>query len=119
MSHFVEFEFADGACALVEVLPIDGPNTGGDGQWEDDVPVGPVGAASRVVQRSGQMLHEAFAPLIPILSGLHAQSRSMDVAPDELSVEFGMKLTAGLKMAVVSGGEASFTVRATWNASQT
>ncbi len=42
----------------------------------------------------------------------------MGNAPDELSVEFGIKLTAGLKMAVVSGAEASFTVTATWNTSR-
>ncbi|MFD6076291.1 CU044_2847 family protein [Streptomyces hydrogenans] len=117
MSQFVDFEFEDGTSALVEVSPVGGTAEGarGDGQWEGDSPVGPVGVGSRVVQRSGQMLHDAFAPLAPILTGIHAQARSMGNAPDELSVEFGIKLTAGLKMAVVSGAEASFTVTATWN----
>ncbi|MGV9654160.1 CU044_2847 family protein [Streptomyces sp. NPDC003554] len=120
MSQFVDFEFEDGTSALVEVSPVAGaaPGTPGDGQWEDDSPVGPVGAGSRVVQRSGQLLLDAFAPLAPILSGIHDQARNMGNAPDELSVEFGVKLTAGLKVAVVSGGEASFTVTATWNTSR-
>lgn len=39
----------------------------------------------------------------------------MPQAPDEVSVEFGVKLTAGLKLAVVSGGEASFTISAKWS----
>ncbi|MDX2844341.1 CU044_2847 family protein [Streptomyces ipomoeae] len=121
MSQFVDFEFEDGTSALVEVSPVTGTDSGtrGDGQWEDDSPVGPVGAGSRVIQRSGQLLHDAFAPLVPILSSIHDQARGMGNAPDELSVEFGVKLTAGLKMAVVSGGEASFTVTATWNTSGT
>ncbi|MEV5468104.1 CU044_2847 family protein [Streptomyces griseoincarnatus] len=121
MSQFVDFEFEDGTSALVEVSPVTGtdPGTCGDGHWEDDSPVGPVGVGSRVIQRSGQLLHDAFAPLVPILSSIHDQARGMANAPDELSVEFGVKLTAGLKMAVVSGGEASFTVTATWNTSGT
>jgi hypothetical protein len=120
VSQFVDFEFEDGTSALVEVSPVVGtdPGTRGDGQWEEDSPVGPVGAGSRVVQRSGQLLLDAFAPLSPILSGIHDQARNMGNAPDELSVEFGVKLTAGLKVAVVSGGEASFTVTATWNTSR-
>ncbi|MFC7810170.1 CU044_2847 family protein [Streptomyces olivaceus] len=120
MSHFVDFTFEDGTSALVEISPVVGaaPGAPGDGQWEDDSPVGPVGAGSRVVQRSGQLLLDAFAPLAPILSGIHDQARNMGNAPDELSVEFGVKLTAGLKVAVVSGGEASFTVTATWNTSR-
>lgn len=120
MSQFVDFEFEDGTSALVEVSPVAGAEGGarGDDQWEEDSPVGPVGVGSRVVQRSGQMLHDAFAPLAPILSGIHTQAQSMGNAPDELSVEFGVKLTAGLKMAVVSGAEASFTVTATWNTSR-
>lgn len=64
------------------------------------------------------MLHDAFAPQAPMLSGIHARAREMPHAPDELSIEFGVKLTAGLKIAVVSGGEASFTVTATWNTTQ-
>ncbi|MFC8225165.1 CU044_2847 family protein [Streptomyces sp. NPDC057287] len=120
MSQFVDFEFEDGTSALVEISPVAGadPVARGDGQWEDDSPVGPVGAGSRVVQRSGQLLLDAFAPLSPILSGIHDQARNMGDAPDELSVEFGVKLTAGLKVAVVSGGEASFTVTATWTTSR-
>lgn len=120
MSQFVDFEFEDGTSALVEISPVAGADMGtrGDDQWEDDSPVGPVGAGSRVVQRSGQLLLDAFAPLAPILSGIHDQARNMGNAPDELSVEFGVKLTAGLKVAVVSGGEASFTVTATWNTSR-
>ncbi|WP_369228483.1 CU044_2847 family protein (plasmid) [Streptomyces sp. R39] len=116
MSQFVDFTFADGTSALVEVSLLDGDAfSSSDSQWEDDVPVGPVGAGSRVVHRAGQLLHDAFAPLAPVLSGIHDQARRMTHAPDELSVEFGVKLTAGLKMAVVSGGEATFTVTATWN----
>ncbi|MFD3876685.1 CU044_2847 family protein [Streptomyces microflavus] len=120
MSQFVDFEFEDGTSALVEISPVAGAQqeTRGDGQWEDDSPVGPVGAGARVVQRSGQLLLDAFAPLAPILSGIHNQARNISNAPDELSIEFGVKLTAGLKVAVVSGGEASFTVTATWNTSR-
>ncbi|MBU6533210.1 CU044_2847 family protein [Streptomyces mayonensis] len=120
VSQFVDFEFEDGTSAMVQILPVDGSDRDGpaDSQWEDDVPVGPVGAGTRVIQRSGQMLHDAFAPLAPILSGIHARAREMPHAPDELSIAFGVKLTAGLKMAVVSGGEASFTVTATWNTPQ-
>ncbi|MFH8684254.1 CU044_2847 family protein [Streptomyces lydicus] len=121
VSQFVDFEFGDGTSVLVEVSPVNGTDSGtrGDGQWEDDSPVGPVGAGSRVIQRSGQLLHDAFAPLVPVLSSIHDQARRMGNAPDELSVAFGVKLTAGLKMAVVSGGEASFTVTATWNTPRT
>ncbi|MFD4634785.1 CU044_2847 family protein [Streptomyces sp. NPDC058284] len=120
MGQFVDFAFEDGTSALVEISPVDaaGGDAAEDGQWEDDVPVRPVGAGSRVIQRSGQLLHDAFAPLAPILSGIHARAQEMSHAPDELSIEFGVKLTAGLKIAVVSGGEASFTVTATWNTSQ-
>ncbi|MDH6130963.1 hypothetical protein P3T37_000330 [Kitasatospora sp. MAA4] len=113
----MEFTFVDGTAVLVEVAPVVQAIGAAEAhqQLPGDSSVGPVGVTGRVVQQAGQTLREAFAPVVPVLSSLHDQVRRMPQAPDEVSVEFGVKLTAGLKLAVVSGGEASFTISAKWS----
>ncbi|UWE10414.1 CU044_2847 family protein [Actinacidiphila bryophytorum] len=109
--RFVDFAFDDGTSVLVQVSP--GPGDGG-GEWEDDTAVGPVGVGSGAVRRVGHELERAFAPLVPVLEGIRGQARRMQDAPDELSVQFGVQFTSGLKLAVVGSVEATFTVTATW-----
>ncbi|MFE6229356.1 CU044_2847 family protein [Streptomyces sp. NPDC057854] len=119
MSDFVEFNFPDGRAVLIEVWPTDDTKVGIDAEYQlpGSAGVEPVGLGARVVEQAGRTLSEAFAPLVPVLSGLHDQVTSLPRKPEELTVEFGVKLTAGLKLAVVSGGEASFNVSATWRLS--
>ncbi|MER5931846.1 CU044_2847 family protein [Streptomyces sp. NPDC002054] len=116
MSDFVEFSFPDGTAVLIEVWPTDQSKSTVDAEFQlpGSAAVEPVGLGARVVQQAGQTLNDAFAPLVPVLEGLHDQVTRLPRAPEELTVEFGIKLTAGLKLAVVSGGEASFSVSATW-----
>lgn len=116
VSDFVEFEFDNGTAVLIEVWPTDGPSGAVDAEFQlpGGAAVEPVGLGARVVQQAGQTLNDALAPLVPVLQGLHDQVTRLPRAPQELSVDFGIKLTAGLKLAVVSGGEASFNVSATW-----
>ncbi|MGX1851702.1 CU044_2847 family protein [Streptomyces sp. NPDC055299] len=119
MSDFVEFNFPDGRAVLIEVWPTDEAEAGIDAEYQlpGTTGVEPVGLGARVVEQAGRTLSEAFAPLAPVLSGLHDQVTSLPRKPEELTVGFGVKLTAGLKLAVVSGGEASFNVSATWRIS--
>ncbi|MFH9299506.1 CU044_2847 family protein [Streptomyces sp. NPDC017520] len=119
MSDFVEFNFPDGQAVLVEVWPTGETRVGIDAEYQlpGSAGVEAVGLGARIVEQAGRTLNEAFAPLVPVLSGLHDQVTSLPRKPEELTVEFGVKLTAGLKLAVVSGGEANFNVSATWRLS--
>ncbi|MFD4657043.1 CU044_2847 family protein [Kitasatospora sp. NPDC058444] len=117
----MEFNFPDGTDVLVEVWPTEHATAAADAlhQMPGSSAIEPVGIGARVVQHAGQSLNDAFAPLVPVLRSLHDQVTRLPQAPEELTVEFGIKLTAGLKLAIISGGEASFNVSATWRLNST
>lgn len=114
--RFVDLEFGDGTSVLVRIDPVDDGGSGGVawGEWADDTPVDPVGVGARVIRRTGGALHGAFASLVPVLDGIHDQARRMRNAPDEFSVQFGVQLTSGMKLALVGSVSGTFTVTATW-----
>ncbi|WP_181138701.1 CU044_2847 family protein [Streptomyces sp. Ru73] len=119
MSDFVEFNFSDGTGVLIEVWPTQSsaPLTDPQDQLPGNSTVEPVGIGARVVEQAGQALNDAFAPLVPVLGSLHEQVRRLPRTPEEVTVQFGVKLTAGLKLAIISGGEATFNVSASWRLS--
>jgi hypothetical protein len=52
-----------------------------------------------------------------VANSLHAQLSGMDIKPDSVSVEFGIKLSASAGVIIASGGgEANFKISMTWNA---
>jgi len=72
--------------------------------------------AAQALNRGGEVLAEALRPLGGVLDGIHQSFTESVRRPDEVTVEFGVTLGSDFSLGVFSGkGEASFTVSATWN----
>ena len=125
MSDYVQFAFEDGTSVLIEVSPArvaagEGER-GADGPAAVDLPPASrsVDAVSRLgdtVEKAGRTLAEVLRPLIPVLDSVHQTVSKADQPPDEVAVEFGLKLSSDLHLVVVGGnGETSLKVSAKWN----
>ncbi|MCF3118701.1 hypothetical protein IPZ68_03105 [Streptomyces arenae] len=131
----VTLEFDDGTEVRLHVFPAQRPDTaapesaappkererGGPGTMElpegfgTAQPVSRNGRIARTLARSGDELAAALRPLGSVLGGIHQSFAALPERPDEVTVEFGVKVGSDLNLAVFTGkGEASFTVSATW-----
>ncbi|MPZ64519.1 MAG: hypothetical protein GEU83_03015 [Pseudonocardiaceae bacterium] len=103
MTYFVEVPTNDSATVSVAVK---------------DVDEGVVRAArpGRVVARASRTLDDMVAGLRPVAETFVAQFRSMDDAPDELSIQFGVTLSATAEVVIAStAADANFAVTLNWN----
>lgn len=105
MKRLVEFPLDQGGSVLIEVdEPPAAPVTRGAGK-------GP----STLVERSDKTFEEATAAVTPAARSLIARLRSMDDAPDEVGIEFGVQLSAQTGAFIASvGAQANFKVSMTW-----
>jgi len=103
MKHLVEFPLEDGTTILVEV---------------DDSETGSVvrsGRVGDVVSKSQKTFEEAMDKVKPAASAIIAKIRSLHDAPDEVEVEFGLKMSADAGAFVASAGvEANYKVTLKW-----
>lgn len=105
MKRLVEFPLDQGGSVLVEI---------------DEPPVGPATRGlgrdrSGVVEEAGKTFEEATAAVTPAARSLIARLRSMEDAPDEVGVEFGVQLSAQTGAFIASvAAEANFKVSLTW-----
>lgn len=103
MKHLVEFPLEDGTTILVEV---DDPETG------SVIRSGRVGDA---VTKSQKTFEEAMDKVKPAASAIIAKIRSLHDTPDEVEVEFGLKMSADAGAFVASAGiEANYKVTLKW-----
>jgi hypothetical protein len=104
MERLIEFPLDDGSTLRLAAADV-------------DLPAGPV-PASRGEQllKAGETLERAFARVIPALTVV--ASRLRELSPDQLSVEFGLTLTAESGVIVAKGGaEVHFRVNLAWSRS--
>lgn len=101
MAHLVEFPLKDGETILVEM--------------DDEQLAGfaPAAAPGEVAARATESFEAAIDKVLPALRAIGERMRQL--APDELEVALGVKLTteAGVIVAKASG-EANFTVTLRW-----
>jgi hypothetical protein len=108
MKQLVEFPVEGGGTVVVEV---DEPESEGG--------IVRAGRPGEIIARSAQTFQDAIERVRPtaetISESLVARLHSMDNAPDEIAVVFGLKLNteAGVFLASV-GSEATFEVTLTW-----
>lgn len=101
-SDLLQFKSIDGSTLTVEVS-----DPGRDFGPEN------VGRVRDGVQEAGQTLEEAFGSVTPALRNL--AKTIAQFAPDEHSVEFGLKLNAQIGALIAkSSAEAHFVVKMTW-----
>ena len=106
MKRLVEFSLDQGGSVLVEV---------------DEPSVGPVVRGglgkdhSTLVEKADKTFEDATAAVIPAARSLIARLRSIDDAPDEVRIEFGVELSAQTGAFIASvAAQANFTVSMTW-----
>jgi hypothetical protein len=105
MKRLVEFSLDQGGSVLVEV---------------DEAPPGPVmrGIGKEqptLVEKADKTFEDATAAVIPAARSLIVRLRSVDDAPDEVVIEFGVQLSAQTGAFIASvAAEANFKVSMTW-----
>ena len=95
----VEFEAEDGATVLVRV-----PDAGGG------LVTRGLGGESAVVERAERTFEAALRPIRTVSDGVLSALQAIPRQPDEVSVEFGLELTAD-STALLVGASAAATVR--------
>lgn len=100
----IEFPLDDGSMLRVQAA-------------DADVPAGPVPASrGDLLLQAGETLEQSFQRVMPALTAVATRLR--ELSPDQLSVEFGLTLTAEAGVIVAKGGaEVHFTVNLAWSRS--
>ena len=108
MKRLIEFPLEDGGSIVVEVD-------------EPEPPSGVVRAArpGEVVENARQSFEAAMERIRPVAGTLIAKLRGLHDPPDEVEVEFGLKMNAeaGAVLAA-AGAEANYKVTLTWKREQ-
>jgi len=103
MRRLVEFPLEDGGTILVEV---DVPEEPG---------MVPAARGGEVVQRAQQSFEAALEKIRPAAQAIIAKLRALHDPPDEIEVEFGLKMNAEAGAVVAAAGvEANYKVTLTW-----
>ncbi|MFJ9517590.1 CU044_2847 family protein [Kitasatospora sp. NPDC101801] len=109
MSEYTEFVTAEGAVVRVErQYPSAGP---------DEYGMRPVGRGPAVagVERAGETFEQALAGVRAAAGAALAVFRDGSLKPDEVEIEFGVKLTAEAGALIArTAAEAHLTVRLSW-----
>lgn len=104
MKQLVEFPLEDGGSIVVEV---DKP-TGDSGRVRSARP-------DELVEKAKQTLETSLEKIRPAAAAIISKLRTLSEPPDEVGVEFGIKLSADVGVVLASAGaEANYTVTLTW-----
>lgn len=103
MKRLVEFPLEDGDVILVEVeVP---PEAG----------MVPAARGGEIVQRAGQSFEAALDKIRPAAQAIIHKLRALHDPPDEVEVEFGLKMSAEAgAILAAAGAEANYKVTLTW-----
>jgi Trypsin-co-occurring domain 1 len=105
MKRLIDFPLAQGGSVLVET---------------DELPAGPVVRGlgkdrPTVAERTDKTFEEATATVVPAAHSLLARLRADDDPAEEISIEFGVQLSAQTGAFIASAAvEANFRVSMTW-----
>lgn len=107
MKRLIEFPLEDGTSIIVEA---------------DDAPAaGTVRGAhsSEVVEKAKQTFEASLERIKPVAASIIAKLRELGDRPEQVGVEFGIKLNAAAGVVLASSGvEANFKVTLTWKLEQ-
>ncbi len=103
MSQLVKMDLADGGSVLVETSEVDGGPVTRGGRTED------------MVTSAGATLESALDQLGPVVKGVVSKLREASDWPDEVSVEFAIRLSADANVIIArSTAEANFRILLHW-----
>ena len=104
MKHLIEFPLEDGDVIVVEV--------------DEPEPKGGVMRAARpgeIVVKAGQTFEAALERIKPAAGTIIAKLRGLHDPPDEVEVEFGLRMSADAGAVIASAGaEANYKVTLKW-----
>ena len=104
MAQLVKFRTEQGEPLLVEVAD----------SWEQPVTRGGRTGGAAVVE-AGKSLEEVVGQLGPVVKGIVSQLRTAADWPDEVEVEFAVKISADSNVIIARvGGEANFRIALRW-----
>jgi hypothetical protein len=84
----------------------------------EDAMAGPATRSGRPtsVKDAGESLGQMLARLGPVLKDVVSQVRAQGDSPDEVSVEFGIRISTDANVIIVrTSGEANFRIAITWS----
>jgi hypothetical protein len=109
MTRLVEFPLESGGIAVVQVTD--------ELEGAGDRPVTRGMRDGAVAERAQQTFEQAVDRVQPATEALISRFRSMTRPPDEVSVSFGLAITAEAGAVITSAGaSANFTIAMTWRA---
>lgn len=115
MTRLVEFPLESGGVAVVQVA--DGLSSSEDLEAGGHRPVTRGMRDSAVAERAQQTFEQAVDRVQPATEALIARFRSMTRPPDEVSISFGLAVTAEAGAVITAAGaSANFSVSMTWRA---
>jgi hypothetical protein len=104
MKYLTEFQLETGGTVVVEV---DEPLTEGRAVQ--------VSRSGDVMQKAQKTLEEAVDKIKPAAEIILQRLRSLDLRPDEIAIEFGVKMSAEAGAFIAStAGEANFQISMKW-----
>jgi Trypsin-co-occurring domain 1 len=105
MKSVVEYDLEAGGSVMVEV----------DVEDEFAEELVPAATPGEMIAKARTTFEKALGGIEPVAKAVIAKVRALEVAPDEVNVQFGLKLTgeAGYIIASASG-EANFTLSLNW-----
>ena len=107
MSQLVRMDLADGGSVLVEVTDT------------DSAPVTRGGRVDDLVTDAGATLESALDQLGPVVKGVVTRLREAADWPDDVTVEFSIKLSADANVIIArTAGEANFKISMHWSRGQ-
>jgi hypothetical protein len=108
MKRLVEFTMQDGGGLVIEV----DESVGEDGVVRAARP-------GEIVERAGQTFEAALDKVKPMAAAVATKLQELAQRPDEVHVEFGIKLSASAGVVLAAAGvEGNYKVTLVWRASQ-
>ena len=108
MKELVEFTLESGGSVWVEVETVPGSGQRGG-------PVSFRNPAEKVAEAVVPTFEAALDKVRPVADAVITKLKGLATAPDQIQVEFGLKLTAQAGAIIAAaGGEANFKVALTW-----
>lgn len=103
MRRLIEFTVPDGASLLVEV---DEPEVAGPR---------PAGVGDRAIERATMSIDQAISKIRPLAESLLSELQGLTRRPDQVEVEFGIKLNASAGIVVANTAvEGNCKIKLSW-----
>ena len=103
MTQLVEFDLREGGMVLVEVDGANGRVTRG-------------GRPAALATKAGHSLEQVLGGVGPAVRGVVSELRAAADWPDEVEVEFAVKLSSDANVIIArTGGEANFRIALRWS----